>query len=134
VIDGGCSSAIDRSVVLDWFVAGGVLTVRWTTTGGNGGGTRITGGPPGVFVLEVTLGFNGVIDWPDVAPDVNVFPPVLLPLLPVIPVREPIPDPLPLCPDEEVCARFEPPLKENGTTPKTTTIIGLWFTAENAPN
>ena len=77
--------------MLDWFVAGAVLAVRWTTRGGNGGGTTRTGGPPGVFVLDVTFGFKGVIDGPDVetAPDVSVFPLMLLPPLPVFPVRAP---------------------------------------------
>ena len=44
--------------------------------------------------------------------------PLLLPL-PVFPVRAPIPDPLPPNPVEDVVAKFEPPLKENGRTPKT---------------
>ena len=86
-----------------------------------------------MFVLDVTFGFNGVIDGPEVesAPDVGVFPLALLVPLPVFPGRAPIPDPLLPNP---VGAAIEPPLNVNELVPKTTTMIGLWFAAENVPN
>ena len=112
MIEGGCSSAIESSVELDWFVAGAVLAIRWTTRGGNGGGTSKTGGPPAVFVLDVTFGFKGVIDCPDVVtePGVSVFP---LELLPVLPGRAPIPRRAAATPSKNLARGMEPSLKEH---------------------
>ena len=89
-----------------------------------------------MFTLAARFGFKGVIDGTDVetGPDVREFPLLLLPLLPVFPVRAPIAVPLLPNPGEDVGAKFEVPLKENGRTPTTITIIGLGFCAAIVPN
>ena len=82
-------------------VTGETLAPRCTTGGASGGGTTKTG-VAGVFVLEVSDGFSGVINVVDVVTELRPSPLWVLPLavLPDVPFRVPSSDPPP--PNEDV--------------------------------
>jgi len=126
-------------------VAGAALGPRWTTSGANGGGTTQTGVTPWLAVFAVKFGFKGVIDVVEVevVPGVKMVPIALvsLPLVPVLPLSVPSPDPLPPKGDVGVGEKTEPPPKDAPNPPPNdckkkpppTNTIWIWLTPETVP-
>ena len=126
-------------------MAGAALGPRWTTGRANGGGTIQTGVTPWLAVFAVEFGFKGVIDVVDVevVPGVTMVPSVLVPLpvVPVLSLSVPSPNPLPPKGDVGVGEKNEPPPKDVPNPPPddckknplVTNTIWIWLTPETVP-
>jgi hypothetical protein len=96
-------------------------------------------------LLEVKLGFKGVIDELklEVGAELTVVPTaLLLPLVPVFPVRVPSPEPLLLNGDVGVGEKMDPPPKDgeknpppkDGENTPLVKMIWIWLTPAIVPN